>query len=78
MIWILLQSESVAMAPLRFYLSLYKEFFSEIPQGSLYLPYIIASMMAKSEQILWERFRNILKQSFKHHKNSEIASYPHN
>ena len=23
-------------------------------------------------------FRNILKRSFKHHKNSEIASYPHN
>ena len=34
--------------------------------------------MAKFEQILWERFGNILKQSFKNHENSEIACYPHN
>ena len=34
--------------------------------------------MAKFEQILRERFRNILKRSFKNHKNSEIACYPHN
>ena len=43
-----------------------------------YAPAIIDSIMAKFEQILWERFGNILKQSFKNHKNSEIACYPHN
>ena len=42
------------------------------------VPAIIASIMAKFEQILWERFRNILKRSFKRHKNSEIACYRHN
>ena len=31
------------------------------------------AIMAKFEQILCECFRNVLKQSFKHHKNSEIA-----
>ena len=39
---------------------------------------IIPSIMAKFEKILCERYRNILKRSFKHHKNSEIACYPHN
>ena len=43
-----------------------------------FVPAIIASIMAKFEQILWERFGNILKQSFKNNKNSEIACYPHN
>ena len=43
-----------------------------------FVPAIIASIMAKFEQILWERFLNILKRSFKDHKNSEIACYPHN
>ena len=43
-----------------------------------FVPAIIASIIAKFEQILWERFRNILKRSFKHHMNSEIACYPHN
>ena len=38
-----------------------------------YVPAIIASIMAKFGQILWERFRNILKCSFKNDKNSEIA-----
>ena len=38
----------------------------------------IGVAMAKFEQILWERFGNILKRSFKNHKNSEIACYPHN
>ena len=42
-----------------------------------FVPAIIASVMAKFKQILWERFRDILKRSFKHHKNSEIAYYPH-
>ena len=32
---------------------------------------LVAWIMAKFEQILWERFGNILKQSFKGHKNSE-------
>ena len=43
-----------------------------------YVPAIIASIMAKFKQILWERFRNILTRSFNNHKNSEIACYPHN
>ena len=34
--------------------------------------------MEKFEQILWERFRNILKRSFNNHKKSEIVYYPHN
>ena len=43
-----------------------------------YVPAIIAYIMVKFEQILWERFRNILKCSFKNDKNSEIACYLHN
>ena len=39
--------------------------------GPPYVPATIASIMSKSEQILWERFRNILEGSFKHHENSE-------
>ena len=39
-----------------------------------YVPAIIALIMAKFEQILWERFGNILKQSLKNHKNSENNS----
>ena len=35
----------------------------------MHVPAIIASIMAKFEEILW----NILKCSFKNHKNSEIA-----
>ena len=38
----------------------------------------IGVAMAKYQQILWERFRNILTRSFNNHKNSEIACYPHN
>ena len=38
-----------------------------------YVPAIIASIMAKFKEILWERFRNILKCSFKNHQSSEIA-----
>ena len=44
--------------------SLYQEIFFEE----------IASVMAKFEQILRERFGNISKQSFKNNKNSEIYS----
>ena len=33
--------------------------------------------MAKFEQILWERFGYILKQSLKNNENSETACYPH-
>ena len=43
-----------------------------------YVPAMIAWIMAKFEQILWQRFRTILKQGFKNHKNSEKARYPHN
>ena len=43
-----------------------------------YVPVIIASIIAKFEQILWERFGNILKRSFKNHKKGEIAYYLHN
>ena len=43
-----------------------------------YVPAIIAWIIAKFEQILWERFGNTLKQIFKNHKNSEIACYPPN
>ena len=32
---------------------------------------LVASIMAKFEQILWKRFGNILKQSLNGHKNSE-------
>ena len=38
--------------------------------------FAIGVAMAKFEQILWERFGNILKQRFKNHKNSEIYSIP--
>ena len=32
---------------------------------------IVASIMAKFDQILWEYFEDILKQRFKGHKNNE-------
>ena len=41
------------------------------------VPPLVASVMSKFEQILWERFENILKQSFEGHKNSEEACYLH-
>ena len=83
MIWVLLQSESPWQrndaVPFFIYLcvSLYQEFFLRNHLRE-FVPAIIASFMAKFEQILYERFRDILKRSFKHHKNSEIACYPHN
>ena len=40
-----------------------------------YVPAIIAPIMTKFEQFLLERLGNILKRSFKNHKNSEIACY---
>ena len=43
-----------------------------------FVPAIIASIISKFKQILWERFRNNLKRSFKHNKNSEIECYQHN
>ena len=83
MIWVLLQSESSWQRndAITFFIylcvSLYQEFFLRNRLRE-FVPAIIASIMAKFEQILWERFRNILKRSFKHHINSEIACYPHN
>ena len=38
-----------------------------------YVPAIIASITAKFEQFLWERFWNIWKRSFKNHKNIETS-----
>ena len=35
------------------------------------VPPLVASIMAKFEKITSERFRNILKRSFKGHKNGE-------
>ena len=83
MIWVLLQSESPWQRndAITFFIylcvSLYQEFFLRNRLRE-FVPTIIASIMAKFEQILSERFRNILKRSFKHHINSEIACYPHN
>ena len=78
MIWVLLQSESPWQRndASKFFIylcvSLFQEFFWRNRLRE-YVPAIIASIMAKFEQILWERFRNILKCSFKNNKNSEIA-----
>ena len=83
MIWVLLQSESPWQRSdaIAFFLylrvSLYQDFFLR-NRFRESVPAIIASIMAKFEQIPWERFRNNLKRSFKNHKNSEIAYYPHN
>ena len=68
MIWVLLQSESPwqrndASVPGVFWRNRLRE----------YVPAIIASIMAKFEEILWERFRVISKGSFKNHQSSEIA-----
>ena len=84
MIWVLLQSESPRQRndAICFFIylcvSLYQEFFFLRNHLREFVPAIIAWIMAKFEQILRERFRNILKRSFKHHKNIEIARYPHN
>ena len=77
MIWVLLQSESPWQRNDAITFFIYRCF--SVPgvfwRNRLreYVPAIIASIMAKFEEILWERFRNILKCSFKNHKNSEIA-----
>ena len=58
------------MTPLPFYYLPF--YFSELKDFCQKLvPPLDASVMAKFEQILWERFENILKQSFERHKNSE-------
>ena len=57
------------MTPLRFYLSLfflYEEFFKKLLKRVW--PAIIASIMAKFERFLWQRFWNISKRSFKNQK----------
>ena len=76
MIWVLLQSESPwqrndVITHLSLCFSVPGVFWRN--RLKEYVPAIIASIMAKFEEILWERFRNILKCSFKNHKNSEIA-----
>ena len=84
MIWVLLQSESPrqrndAICFLFIFVFLCtRSFFFLRNHLREFVPAIIAWIMAKFEQILRERFRNILKRSFKHHKNIEIARYPHN
>ena len=82
MIWVLLHTDSPwqrndAVAFLAYFVFLCTRSFLRNRLGG-FVPAIIASIMAKFEQILRERFRNILKRSFKNHKNSEIACYPHN
>ena len=83
MIWVLLQSESPWQRnnAITFFIylcvSLYREFFLRNRLRE-FVPALIEAIMAKFEQILWERFPDILKRSFKHHKNSEIARYPQN
>ena len=83
MIWVSLQSDRSrhgnVMTPLRFLfilVFLYTRIFLRNRLREC-VPEIIASIMAKFEQILWLRFVNILKESFKNHKNSEIARYPY-
>ena len=77
MIWVLFQWESPWQrndAHYVFYLSLY--FYAPVflrNRFREYVPAIIASIKAKFEQSLRERFGNILRRSFKNHKNSEIA-----
>ena len=74
MIWVLLQSQSPWQRndTITFFIylcvSLYQDFFLRNRNATV----------ATFEQILWERFRNILKRSFKNHKNIEIACYPRN
>ena len=72
MIWVLLQSElpwqcnDAIMFFIYLCISLYWEFFWRNRLRE-YIPAIIAIIMAKFEQILWECYGNILKQSFKNH-----------
>ena len=73
MLWVLLQSESPwqrndAITLFIFVFLCTRSFFFLRNRLREFVPAIIASIMATFEQILWERFRNILKRSFKHHK----------
>ena len=45
-------------------------FFQKSFKLEAFISPLVATIMAKSEQILWERFENILKQSFKGHKHA--------
>ena len=63
------------MAPLPFllafvFLRTWSFFFQKSLKGA-WISLIVASIMAKFDQILWEHFEDILKQRFKGHKNSE-------
>ena len=53
-----------------FCITRYKELFFRVRSRELVLP-LVASVVAKFEQVLWERFGNILNQGFEGHKNSE-------
>ena len=78
MIWVLLQSESPWQRndAITFFIyrcvSQYQEAFWRNRLRE-YVPAMIASIMAKFEEILWQRFRDISKCSFKNHQSSEIA-----
>ena len=63
MIYVLLTSESPPFLGTRIF------FFGNRLRELV--PPFTASIVAKFEQFLWERFGNILKRSFKGHKNSE-------
>ena len=56
-----------------FHLPLYFSVFGSFFRNRLreLLPPLVASIMAKFEQILWERFGNILERSFKGHQTGE-------
>ena len=66
MIWVLLQSELPWQCndAIMFFIYLCVFWWNRLRE---YVPAIIAIIMAKFEQILWERYGNILKQSFKNH-----------
>ena len=69
MIWVFLQSESPWQRndAITFFIylcvSLYQEFFWRNRLRE-YVPAIIASIMAKFEEILWERFRNTVEPHY--------------
>ena len=63
-----------------FYLPLYFSVLGDFFRNRLgeVVPPLVTSVVAKFEQILWERFGSILKQSCKGPKNSKETCYRHN